>query len=365
MATCKYCGLSAGFFSHAHKECEEKHTKGVQGMKEMLRRYFAGSIAAKDMSAKIQKNREPYFLCADDIADTAAAVIVEYTETIRRPYTQQTLNVIQEFLNHIGVPYAAINKEAALDRLGQKLFQGFVVEFFAHGVPMSQVAVNTNSVTSVLPLNSQLRDEAYMNVLNKAATNFMKDGTLSDSEEQQLTTYANSIGLSLNCLPTQYANETLERIGQAIVLKELSQGKLPQKSQTVPVMLTKGEAVLWEYNHVAMYQEKIEIEHQGRTGGFSFRICKGVTYRTGQFKGRPVEHRSMNWVGEGSLVVTNKNLIFHCDTASVKIPFSKLVGVTPYSDGLEVHKDEAKPKRMVFQGFDSWFILNVLNQVTV
>ncbi len=33
------------------------------------------------------------------------------------------------------------------------------------------------------------------------------------------------------------------------------------------------------------------------------------------------------------------------------------------SDGLEVHKEEAKPKRTVFQGFDAWFLMNVLNIV--
>lgn len=29
MAKCKYCGESAGFFSRSHKECEEKHTRGI------------------------------------------------------------------------------------------------------------------------------------------------------------------------------------------------------------------------------------------------------------------------------------------------------------------------------------------------
>ncbi len=117
------------------------------------------------------------------------------------------------------------------------------------------------------------------------------------------------------------------------------------------------------YDNVTMFQEKIVREYQGGSRGMSYRICKGVTYRTGSFKGRPVERSSMDKVGVGSLVITNKHFFFHCPTASVKIPYSKLVGVTPYSDGLEVHKEEAKPKRTVFQGFDAWFAMNVLNQV--
>lgn len=29
MGQCKYCGEDAGFFSHVHKECEEKHCQGL------------------------------------------------------------------------------------------------------------------------------------------------------------------------------------------------------------------------------------------------------------------------------------------------------------------------------------------------
>jgi hypothetical protein len=365
MAACKYCGKPAGIFSRSHKECEEKHLKGMQGMSGMLKKYFTGALSAQDMGAKIQRNRAPYYLSEEDIAEAAASAVNDFGNTIHRPYTQQILTTIKDFLTHIGVSYDLINQHGVLDHLGQKLFQGFAVEYFAHGVPMNQVNANTASVTSVLPLSAQKKEEAHINVLSKAANNFMKNGMLTDQEEQLIYSYANSLGLSLNCLPAQYANETLAQVGQAIVLKNLSQGKLPQKPLNVPILLSKGESALWVYDNVTMLQEKIQREYQGRTGGFSFRVCKGVTYRTGQFRGHPVEHSYMDTVGNGSLVVTNKHLIFHCPTASVKIPYAKLIGVTPYSDGIEVHKDEAKPKRIVFQGFDSWFIMNVLNQVNV
>ena len=31
------------------------------------------------------------------------------------------------------------------------------------------------------------------------------------------------------------------------------------------------------------------------------------------------------------------------------------------ADGLELHQEGAKAKRLVFQGFDSWFMMNVLS----
>lgn len=40
---CKYCGLSAGVFSHAHKECEEKHKQGIAELLAYLNSYFNGT----------------------------------------------------------------------------------------------------------------------------------------------------------------------------------------------------------------------------------------------------------------------------------------------------------------------------------
>lgn len=293
MATCKYCGQSAGLFSRAHKACEEKHDRGVKGMGDLMRRYFGDSVSAADLKAKIERNRLPYFLSEYDIADAAIIALSAYGETLHRPYGQNVLPKIKAFLSSISVPYSRLNQKGDLDKLGQKLFQGYVVDFFAKGVPLSQIRISTDSVTSVLPLSQQKKDEAYYNVLNKAADKFMSNGSLSDNEQQLIESYTGSLGIALNCLPMQYQSESLARIGQAMVLKDLQQGILPKNPLTVPVMLGRGECALWVYDNVTMFQEKIVREYQGGSRGMSYRICKGITYRTGSFKGRPVERSSM------------------------------------------------------------------------
>lgn len=328
-----------------------------------MHRYFTGAVTANDLESKIAKNRLPYFLSDEEIASVAIAVIKAFGDTLKRPYPSNTLPRIKAFLNALAIPYAKLNEMGDMDALAMKIFQGYIVDFFAKGVPLSQIRINTDSVTSVLPLSQQKKIEAYYHVLNKAADRFMSDGWLTDSEQQMIEAYTSSFGIALNSLPTQYQSESIARIGQAIVLKDLQRGVLPQKSMNVPILLGRGECALWIYDNVSMFQEKIIREYVGGNRGISYRICKGITYRTGSFKGHPVERSHMNKVGVGSLVVTNKHIFFHCSTASIKIPYAKLVGVTPYSDGLEVHKEEANPKRTIFQGFDAWFVMNVLSIV--
>lgn len=363
MGKCKYCGQSAGFFSRAHEECEEKHERGIAGMEELMHRYFEGAVTAVDLSAKLAENRLPYFLTDEDIATVAIVSIKKFGDTLKRPYHPDTLPRIKAFLNAIAIPYDKLNENGDMDALGMKLFQGYVVDFFAKGVPLSQIRISTDSVTAVLPLSQQKKDEAYYNVLNKAADRFMADGWLADNEQRLIESYTSSLGISLNNLPPCYRNDSLARIGQAIVLNNLQRGILPQNPLTVPVMLGRGECVLWAYDNITMFQEKITREYVGGNRGMSFRICKGVTYRTGSFKGHPVEHSHLEAIGIGTFVVTNKHFIFHCPTTSIRIPYKKLVGVTPYSDGIEVHKEEAKPKRIVFEGLDPWFIMNAINIV--
>lgn len=358
---CKYCGQDAGFFSRSHRECEEKHNRGIQGMTDLMRRYFSGAISTKDFSQKLEKNRLPYFLTEDEIANSALVSLKAYADTLKRPFPSNTLPLIKEFISAIKIPYQRLNQKGEMDDLGQKLFQGYLIDYFAKGVPLSQVKISSDSVLSVIPLSQQKQEESYFSVLNRAADKFMAKGGINDNEQQLIETYASSLGINLNRLPMQYQNQSLAKIGEAAVLKDLQKGILPKNPLTVPVMLGKGEVCLWVYDNVKLYQERITREFVGGNRGLSFRIAKGITYRTGSFKGRPIEKSFMENKGTGSLVITNKHFFFHCPTCSIKVPYNKLIGMTPYTDGLEIHKDEAKQKRIVFEGFDPWFTMNALN----
>ena len=67
--------------------------------------------------------------------------------------------------------------------------------------------------------------------------------------------------------------------------------------------------------------------------------------------------------GQGIVYLTNKNLIFHSQEKGLKISFSKIVGISPYSDGIDVHRDGNNQKRITMQGFDPWFLMNLLSQI--
>ena len=363
MGTCKYCGKDAGWFSHSHAECKEKNQRGKEDLATIISSYFGLRASAIDVQQTKNRLIKDAYLSADDIADVSDPEIRRYTASIHRPFSPSSMRLMDEFLNAIGVSYSQINKNGAVDEFTKKLLKGFMVEYFTDQLSLQVAHNRCEKVLGHFPMAQQNIEDAYYYVLNKAATNFLKNGIISDNEQQKIDDYVQYLSLPLNNIPAQYQNSDISKLGQVDILKNIQKGIIPRNSLSVPIMLGKNESILWTYNGVSLYLEKITREYVGRSGGFSFRVMKGVYYRTGRMKGHPVEHSTMEFNGTGALYITNKNLIFQSDMKGVKIPFSKIIGLTPYSDGIEVHKDGANQKRMTLQGFDPWFLMNLLSQI--
>ena len=363
MGTCKYCGQSAGLLSHAHKECENKHTIALSDFAAVLKSYFQGRATAIDIQNERIKLKANNFLSDEDIFNLSDNEIRQYTASIRRPFSPKQMHLMDDFLNAIGVPYNQVNANGAVDEFTKKLMKGFMVEYFTDRLTLPVAQSRCQKVLTKFPMTQENIEDAYFYVLNRAATNFLKNGLISDAEQQKIDEYVTTLALPMNNLPAQYQDSDIGKIAQVAIIKNIQRGIVPRTNLTAPIILGKNESILWIYNGISLYQEKITKEWVGRSGGFSFKIMKGVYYRTGRMKGHPVEHSSMEFQGQGSLFITNKNLIFYSTTKNAKVPFNKIIGLTPYSDGIEVHKDGANQKRMTMQGFDPWFLMNLLSQI--
>lgn len=365
MGACKYCGKDAGFFSHEHKECEEKHNQGVMTFEDGVRRYLKDTLKIHDLIGLVAKLKKENFLTDPDIAISSAKCIDEYTKKSRWPFHSHQLDLVKDYLHVIGIPYNSINVNASLDNLSQKMVRGFLAEYFTGQKTLQRVLQISNQITSVLPLSKAKLQDTYLYMLNQAAENYMKDGLLTDDEQQKIDDYMNTLGISSTNLPAKYQGSEISRMEQTKMLKQLQKGIMPQTIFCAPILLGRDECVLWCYDGVTMWQEKVKREMVGSHSGFSFRVMKGVTYRTGGFKGHPVEHSYMDNAGTGSLYITNKHIIFHSSERSVKIPYKKIIGLNPYQDGMGVQQDGANAKKLIFQGFDCSFVMNVMSFIAV
>lgn len=197
-----------------------------------------------------------------------------------------------------------------------------------------------------------------------ALEHFLDDNILSQEEEQSLTKY-------LGILPI--SNDTVQdsglaaKIVKASIIRSLSNGEVPDPNIAIdgnlPFLFQKSEKLIWVFKGVKYLEQVTRSEYRGGSQGVSIRVTKGVYYRTGAFKGRKVEVEELKDRGTGLVALTTKHIYFGSSQTSFKIPYSKIVALQTYSDGIQVQKDGLRSKPQIFKGLDGWFASNIVSNL--
>ena len=192
-----------------------------------------------------------------------------------------------------------------------------------------------------------------------AIENALDDHLLSAEEEDRLTAYVHQFNLSQKELDSEGA---FTRMIQAAVIRDAQNGVMTTRVslQGHPFNFQKSETLAWIFQNVEYYEQKVRRERQGNYGGISFRVAKGVYYRTGGFRSRPLEHTVTEHVDSGLLGVTTKHIYFSGSNKKFRIPYSRIVAFDPYSDGIGITRDSASAMPQTFKIEDGWFIYNLV-----
>ena len=191
----------------------------------------------------------------------------------------------------------------------------------------------------------------------------LQDNVLTADEEHSLKAFAD--GLSLTQQDLDQAG-TYTRLVKAAVIRDLLEGKLPQRLSLpgeLPFNLQKGEHVVWLFPATTYYEQRIRTHYEGGYQGVSMRVAKGLYYRVGGFKGRPVSTEQVVNMGQGLLGVTDKHLYFASPAKAFRVKYDKIVSFTPYSDGIGIQRDAQTAKPQIFVTGDGWFIYNLVSNL--
>ena len=186
MGICKYCGKDVGWFSRSHKECKERNLNGISDLSAMIKSYFTLKSTAFDVQKIKNRLVVDAYLSEEDICNASEPMIRQYTASIHRPFTLSVAKLMDDFLNAIGVPYSKINANGAVDEFTKKIMHGFMVEYFTDQITLQTAHSRCQKVLAMFPMSPVEIEDAYYQVLNKAATNFLRNGTLSNTEQQKI-----------------------------------------------------------------------------------------------------------------------------------------------------------------------------------
>ena len=195
-----------------------------------------------------------------------------------------------------------------------------------------------------------------------AVQTFLEDHSLSADEERAVERYLAELPIEDGTVQSSGLAETIVK---ASLLRSLQEGTVPEPrislKSDLPFLFQKSEKLLFAFTNVEYLEQRTRTEYQGRSQGVSIRIAKGVYYRTGSFKGNPVQVTELQSQGRGIVAVTTKHLYFGSAMTSFKIPFAKVVSIQSFSDGIQIQKDGVRSRPQVFKGVDAWFVSNVIS----
>lgn len=115
---------------------------------------------------------------------------------------------------------------------------------------------------------------------------------------------------------------------RASVLVCLAKGIPPTHCNVNGFLPKKEEAIIWAFEGVKHLQQGTHSEWVGRSAGVSTRVFKGVWIRSGQSAGQRVQHSSMDYRGQGTLVFTTKGFSSPAPSSSVRSPLAPRASAT-------------------------------------
>ncbi|HMT20140.1 MAG TPA: hypothetical protein PKE20_02655 [Promineifilum sp.] len=204
--------------------------------------------------------------------------------------------------------------------------------------------------------------QSVMKCFEQAIDMALNDDLLSEEEETYLDNYVDCHKLDKGQLSS---NPSYLRLVKAGILRDLLEGNFPERiviDGSLPINLQKSEKIIWVFQDVDYLQPRTRTTYEGRSSGVSIRVMKGIYYRTGQFKGNPVQTTQIVPVDTGILAVTNKHLYFVGSTKTQRIPFSKIIAYQPYSDAISISR-EGVLKQDIFRTNDGWFTYNLISNL--
>ncbi len=365
MGDCRYCGEGAGFLRRQHRACAEAFRQGKAGIRDLAAR--AARRDAFRESALLSDAREIASRSFMSELDLRAAIAAGWREAVKESLSDGVLGKDEEarlraFRDRMALGMAESGSmgsaldEAAAARLGIEartaalaVDDGTKLDAFAAALDGSAIAPSA-------------RRKLLIGAWESAVESSLEDGCLSLDEEQALVRYLHRFELDARDVD---ANRAHHMLVQGAVIREAAEGIVPDRlgEVRVPFNLMKSEQLVWVIADVDYLEVRIRRERRGTSHGLSIRVAKGVYYRPGMFRSRPIEWEETVHEDTGLLGITTKHVYFHGRRKRFRVRYDRIVSFDPYDDGIGIMRDAQTARPQTFRTGDGWFVYNLVTNL--
>ena len=190
-----------------------------------------------------------------------------------------------------------------------------------------------------IKLPKEIAEEIYKTTakerVKRCIDDAVADGKISPVEEKEIEAISKSLGIEV-----AYDSHTQRELDKMRLVWQIENGEIPVI--TAPINLQKNETCY--FSQGAVWKEQKRITQRIRYGGPTMRIkiAKGVYWRMGDLGVKT--STSEEWVTKdsGSLILTNKRLIFMGNHKTSTIRLSNILNFEAFRNGIEIYKGSGK-----------------------
>ena len=380
MGLCVYCDEPAGFLRRSHRECQESYSQGVA---QIARTVADVDLTDGDAAGQIEslalRHRVRGTGLDDALADAWAARVESQLATgvLDRAEEGRLEAILARFgkrcqdvdRQNLWRRVGEVRVKTAEPRLAQLLREAVTAREDVEdgGLPLARPLAEVEAEIEVTAAQIGVEDADLRAILRRAVEaeveRVLDDELLTAVEERAIVAVARHFDIGRTELDR---NGAWTRMVKAAILRDLTEGVVPQRLESsgrLPFRLQKTETMIWVFHDVDYSTVRTRREFRGRSAGVSVRVAKGVYFRTGAFKGRPVEIEEAVHVDTGMLGVTTRHIYFAGAAKSFRVRLDRIVTIEPYSDGVGIMRDTARAQPETFVLGDGWFAYNLLQNI--
>ena len=374
MGLCTYCGQPAGFLRRRHRECQASYDEGARAIAATV---ADAALATDEVASRIKalagrhRVRNEHFNQAieqawascieahlkadgvDNVEEERLDAILKAFGTSRRQVDAQGL-------------WAGVRQRRAAEaeQRIRTLLSEAMLDSKETNRTLDEIETDIAAAARNADLDRNDLREVIVHCLETEVERVLEDELLTEAEERAVAAVSRHFGLGEKDLDSRGA---WTRMVKAAVLRDLTNGVVPHRGgfdpRSVPFRLQKSETLIWVFSNVDYSTVRTRREFRGKSAGVSIRVAKGVYFRTGSFKGRPVEIEETLHVDTGLLGVTTRHTYFTGTAKSFRVRHDRMVSIEPYSDGFGIMRDTARATPETFRLGDGWFVYNLLRNI--
>jgi hypothetical protein len=118
-----------------------------------------------------------------------------------------------------------------------------------------------------------------------------------------------------------------------------------------PIIIKKNEEFQFALPNITLSEPRAVRQTTGGYAGPTVRVAKGVSFRVGGFAAKGESHEELRSIDQGTLILTNKRLVFSGTKRTIDTNLAKILSVESLKDGIAL-RTSGKTKTQYFTGTD-------------